>query len=287
MSFEIKYDKHGVAIPLPMPEEMKAAAEAASVQVAFTPAPEPTGYEDLTPAQINGMDQGNLVEEPVTAEAAPEVAPEVVFAPKKPAKEDNFEELRQKAWRANKRAEELEAELALERQRKLEPEEDFNIEEDELVEGKHLAKLVKEVKKLKNQLQETEYHSSVNMTLSHVRQQYPDFDSVVSGENLDELSKIHPEVRKSIDANLDFHSRCLTAYKVIKSLGIAGTPDIYAADKAQAQKNAAKPKPLASISPQQGDSPLTRANAFAQGADLTPELKAKLVKEMYDARKAN
>ena len=60
-------------------------------------------------------------------------------------------------------------------------------------------------------------------------------------------------------------------------------PDNYKTDRELAQKNASKPKPLASVSPQQGDSPLSRANAFANG--LTNELKAQLRKEMEEARK--
>ncbi len=49
------------------------------------------------------------------------------------------------------------------------------------------------------------------------------------------------------------------------------------------QKNASKPKPLASVNPQQGDSPLSRANAFANG--LTEELKDQLRKEMSESRR--
>jgi hypothetical protein len=56
------------------------------------------------------------------------------------------------------------------------------------------------------------------------------------------------------------------------------------ADKLRAQKNAAKPKPLASVNPQQGDSPLSKANAFANG--LTDDLKKQLRKEMEDARRS-
>ena len=54
-------------------------------------------------------------------------------------------------------------------------------------------------------------------------------------------------------------------------------------DKAKAVINAQKPRPLTSISPQQGDSPLSKANAFANG--LTPELQAQLLKEMKQSMK--
>ena len=55
------------------------------------------------------------------------------------------------------------------------------------------------------------------------------------------------------------------------------------ADKRKAQENSAKPRPMASVSPQQGESPLSHANAFANG--LTPELQKQLWKEMQDAKK--
>jgi hypothetical protein len=69
----------------------------------------------------------------------------------------------------------------------------------------------------------------------------------------------------------------------IKKLGIY-TEDTYQADRERAQNNANKPRPLASVSPQQGESALSHANPFAGG--LTPELKTSLLKEMEAARKA-
>jgi hypothetical protein len=53
-------------------------------------------------------------------------------------------------------------------------------------------------------------------------------------------------------------------------------------DKERAERNLAKPRPLASVAASQGnDSPLQRANAFANG--LTEELKAQLHKEMIES----
>ena len=81
----------------------------------------------------------------------------------------------------------------------------------------------------------------------------------------------------------DLYSTAVSAYTMIKNLGIAPKGDDFMVQKAQAQKNAAKPKPLASVNPQQGESPLSKANAFANG--LTDDLKAQLLKEMYAARR--
>ena len=49
-------------------------------------------------------------------------------------------------------------------------------------------------------------------------------------------------------------------------------------DKEKVKTNIYKPHPAASLSPQPGDNPLTRANAFADG--LTDQLKEQLRKEM-------
>ena len=54
-------------------------------------------------------------------------------------------------------------------------------------------------------------------------------------------------------------------------------------EKELSQKNLAKPRPVASVSPQQGDSPLSRANAFANG--LTKEVKDQMWKDTQNARK--
>jgi len=71
---------------------------------------------------------------------------------------------------------------------------------------------------------------------------------------------------------------------MVKKLGIY-KPDNYEKDRAHVATNANKPRSSASISPQQGDSPLSNANAFADG--LTPELKKKLYAEMLEAKSRN
>ena len=72
---------------------------------------------------------------------------------------------------------------------------------------------------------------------------------------------------------------------MVKQYGLDTPKPNYDAEKAIAQRNAAKPKPLASVSPQQGSSPMSQANAFANG--MTKDLKAQLLKEMRDAQKGH
>ena len=68
---------------------------------------------------------------------------------------------------------------------------------------------------------------------------------------------------------------------MIKQMGVY-KEDKFSQDRARAEVNAGKPRPLTSMSPQQGDGPLSKANAFDNG--LTDELKESLLKEMNDAR---
>jgi hypothetical protein len=262
MSFEIQYDKDGVVIQKPEPIFQEEAAEQ---PVAAAPEVEQTIQEELPQ------------EQPV----------QEVQQSYKPAPQESWKMLREKAERAERRAEELER-MILEAQSKKQPEteEDLNVsvEDDSLVEGKHLSKVNKKIQNLERQLKQYEQQSSLSSTEIKLKTQYPDFDSVVSADNLNNLRSMYPEIAHTINSSSDLYSKAVAAYTMIKKLGISPQEDLYKQEKELAQRNAAKPKSLASISPQQGDSPLSKANAFANGT-LTDELKAQMWKEMNQYRK--
>lgn len=159
-----------------------------------------------------------------------------------------------------------------------EPEDDFGIGNDDLAEGRHLRKVNKEVQALKKQLAQQQQQSVED----RIHTRYSDFDSVVSQENIQKLAQDYPEMAKTLDSSSDLYSKAVSAYTMIKKLGFV--PDNkFDNEKKLAQQNSAKPRPLTSVSPQQGNSPLTQANAFANG--LTPELKKALYKEMVESRR--
>lgn len=211
-------------------------------------------------------------------------------SPAKASAQESFKEIRERWLRAERERDELARKLQDVVQtrdtssRLDEPEEDlsYKVEDDALVEGKHLSKVDKKIKKLEQQLQQYQQQSVLSATEIRLKTQYADFDSVVSADNIQVLRTQYPELAESINSNQDIYSKAVSAYTMIKKLGIAQVPDTYIQDKIQAQKNAAKPRPLASVAPQQGDSPLSRANAFANG--LTPELQKQLLKEMNQFR---
>ena len=79
-------------------------------------------------------------------------------------------------------------------------------------------------------------------------------------------------------------NKAAAAYSVIKNFGIHKDTPKYENDRAKAMENAQKPRPSTAVNPTRSDSPLSRANAFADG--MTPELKEQLRREMQAARKA-
>ncbi len=159
---------------------------------------------------------------------------------------------------------------------------DLSINPDDFVEGKHIHKLYKKLNSVTKELQEYKQQSSQVTAESRLKMNYPDFDSVVTPDHIAVLREQYPELAASINSNQDLYSKASSAYTLIKKLNIV--PDSsYDNDRQRISQNMSKPRPLNSVNPQQGDSPLSRANAFAQG--LTPELKNQLLKEMQDAKK--
>jgi len=206
----------------------------------------------------------------------------------------NFKILREKAALADKLAREHEA--AMQKIREYEQmyqtqkqaqepvdSDEIEIAPDDLAEGKHLNKLGKKLRKMEEQLKAYQRQSADMTAEARLRAEFPDFDSVVTADNLTTLRTLNPEIAETIQYSPDLYKKAVTAYKIIKNMGI-DKQESYIINKERAEKNIAKPRPLASVSPQHGESPLSKANAFANG--LTPELQKQLRREMEEARKS-
>jgi len=228
--------------------------------------------------------------EQVLADPTQETQQESAQEQPKPAEESlkdkNFREMREKVYKLERERDEAlrYAQQFQQPQQQQAPQEDddLQLKPDDLAEGKHLSKVQKRIKALENQLRQSEERTAQMTTEARLKAQFPDFDKVVSRENVDIFRDMEPEVFATVSSSNDLYSKAVTAYKMIKKLGI-GEPDLYQKDRDIAQRNAAKPKPVASLSPQQGETPMSRANAFAEG--LTPDLRKQLLKEMTEAKK--
>jgi len=230
------------------------------------------------------LPEEELIEQAAPEEAVQQKTEEVVEQEVKDnSKESNFRALREKQEQLEKAHKE-----ALEKLKKYEtkqPEDEdleINIGDDDLFEGKHYRKLQKQLKKQEETLKNYENQVKLTTTETKLKTQYTDFDKVVSEENIRKLRETEPEIAQAISSTSDIYSKAVSAYKMIKKLGIY-VEDNFQEDRNLAQKNAMKPKSVASVSPQQAESPLTRANAFANG--LTSELKRELWREMNESSK--
>jgi hypothetical protein len=235
------------------------------------------------PTEQMATDEAAEVTEPVPTQT--EVA-EATPVYDQPTPQESWKAVREKTQRIEReRDEALKRLQAYESAQQKQPQEEtygINLAADEIVEGKHLTEVQKELNAIKKELSSYKQQTTLSTAEQRLKSQFPDIDTVVNAENIQRLKEEHPEIAMSLNANSDFYSQAAAAYKVIKSLGIYQDPKLEV-DRLQAQKNAAKPRPLTSVSPQQGDTPLSRANAFANG--LTPELQAQLRKEMEDSRR--
>lgn len=154
--------------------------------------------------------------------------------------------------------------------RKLKYGSESQLGDDDLAEGKHIKRVQDKVAELEAQLIQ-----------ARIKAQYSDFDTVVTAHNLALLRDSYPELALTLQAAPDLYTQASSAYTLIKKFGIA--PDAQeVANKARVQQNYAKPRPASAAGAQQGESPLTRANAFAEG--LSEDLKKQLFKEMNQAR---
>lgn len=241
-----------------------------------------SSYANSTGETLSVSEQ--LVEESIPVEQQLESSSVEKLRVNPTIQESNFNRLRREKERAEQERNEAmrllrDMESRLPKPQPSLPEEQLNLKEDEIPEWRHVNKAIeKRYAQIDERLKQYEQRSAQ----AALKSNFPDLEKVVTDENLRSLRDMDPDLAESILSNPNPYSQYAAAYRQIKLHGIY-TDDTYASERERAQKNAAKPRPLTSVSPQQSDSPLSQVNAFANG--LTPELKKQLQREMEDAIK--
>lgn len=235
-----------------------------------------TNYE-VHPEIAAAMPKGQVEEQ--QPEAQPEQPQEQVAAPQQETDSArNFRAIREAKERVERERDELYNRLKqIEARQAPTPEDDINLRPDDLVEWRVVQKKINQLEQKFSQAQQQTQEHTVEARL---KAQYADFDQVVNKDTIETLRLTHPEIAQTINESTNLYSKAVSAYTMIKKLGIIPDADVKR-DMQRAQANISKPKPLASINPQQADSPLSHANAFANG--LTKELQEQLRKEMMQA----
>lgn len=217
-----------------------------------------------------------------TEEPEVEAAPEQPQPQPEPQPQPKSNDLIDNVYRLRKRAEELEYERdqlrqQLELAKRQKNDFDLSLNDDELAEGRHLAKVAQKVKQLEEQLQQTAQINQQLLIEQRIKAKHKDFDEVVTKENLEKLKSEDPEIFNMILSAQDPYAQGVTAYKMIRKLGIV--PDTTAPLQ-RINQNMSKPRSANSVAGQQSSTALSKAAAFG---DLTPELAKALVKEMNEA----
>lgn len=232
----------------------------------------------------------------VPAEAMPEqevqevVQPEVEAAPQQPRqeiddRERNLARLREARERAEYERDEAIRyiqQMEAKKNQPVEEEDVVNWESDEFVEAKAVNR---KLKNLENKLRQYETQTAYQVTEARLKSQFQDFDRVVNNESVAALRASYPEIAESLHQTPDLYNKAVSTYNIIKKFGLAES-EKNLVDKAQVARNAAKPKATNSISPQAGDSPLNKANDFANGF-LSEDRKAQLWQEIQAARRTS
>ena len=232
--------------------------------------------------QDNLVEQENeeIVEQEETQEDHVGEVQQTAQAQQESQQQENFRNLRRQNEILQKERDEYYRTLkSLENEKKQMPEEINNLGPDDLVEWKHVQR---ELNKVKEELNTYKQQSYQHSSEARLKSQYPDFDRVVNETSIAALREQYPDLAQSLNSNPDVYSKASSVYTLVKKLGLS-TSDETLLDRARVQENSKKPRPLSSISPQQGESPLSKANAFSHG--LTDELRSQLLKEMQEAKK--
>lgn len=209
-------------------------------------------------------------------------------------KDTNMRILRERAESAERRSLELERmvqmNMSQQQSNKMQiadnEDDDFDISDDTYIEGKHLKKYVKnikqELKNTKKQFEEYNQQNALTQAEIRLKNQFSDFDTIVTKENLEKLSAQKPSLYRTIISNPDVYDKGYAAYEFIKSSGIVS--DQYHELDKRVEDNRSKPRSAANASPQSGDTPLTRVGDYDRRV-LSEDRKDQLRRQVEEAKR--
>ncbi len=205
----------------------------------------------------------------------------------------NWRHVREQMAQLKQQNEYLAREVQSQRQPAQQPkieEDDLGIGDDEIIEGKHLKKYIRElkneVKRTKEELTQYNTRSVQQYAEERLKRTYTDIDSVVTQENLQRLAQAKPSLYRSIVANTDLYDRGEAAYDAIKTFVGTEKPKIQQTQP-MADLGSQKPRSVANSSPQaprESESPLASVGGFDRRV-LTKERQDELLAIIEQARR--
>lgn len=202
-----------------------------------------------------------------------------------PTPQESFKEIRAKADKLQKERDEALLtlrrieEYALQQQQnqqqyqKPEPVPEPDLDDDDYVEAKHFKSKISHLEKQLNQFQQQQQSSSIEMQL---RSKYPDFDKVMTYDNIAKLRESRPEIAQALHQSNDLYNKAASTYTILKEMGIH-KEDIYEPERERAQQNFNKPQTASSL--KKTESALSHAAEFS-GSRLTEDRKKEIWLQM-------
>lgn len=195
--------------------------------------------------------------------------------------QQNWRLMRERAEAAERKAQEYERLLQAQQQPQEREDDDLDIADDALTEGKHLKRAYKA---LRNDYKQTKAQLEAFNAMSaemRLRSKFSDFDSIVTTENMEKLARQKGSLARSIAANPDLYDKGETAYDAIKAWVAT---EKYEEQEKKLEENRNKPKAAASAAPQAADTPLTRIADYDRRI-LTEERKDQLRRQVEEAKR--
>lgn len=188
--------------------------------------------------------------------------------------EYNWAEMRRQREKDREEMEAMKAEL-----NRLKPpapveEEDYGVNDDDLLEGRHLKDLKKQIKQLESTIKQKDLASMED----RLQIKFPDYSEIVSKENIELLKQTEPELAQSLSHMPDPYSQAVAAYKLLKR--VAKKEEPQSLEKRKAMENSQKPLSVNAVTK---NSAIGNAHLFENG--LTNDLKTQLWNEMQQAMK--
>lgn len=268
---EVIRDKRGIAKDLVLTEE-SPIQEAPQLETQTQPEPE------QEPAQIEADTEPDTQPEPVPQTRSQQNFKALKAEAARLARERDEAQMLIKQYELEKKSRQTSVPVA-------EPESyDFDISEDAIAEGKHLKALSKQLKSIKQELEYARNESRTYALKAQLIAEHPDYEKVVTAENLKALELTYPHLARAINVN-DPYNAGKACYDLIKNFGIdSEEANKTEVTKALIKQNLAKPKPgVAAVGTKNvQNSPMGRASEFYEGP-LTDEMKKIFYKELRDA----
>lgn len=206
----------------------------------------------------------------------------------------NFRELRLAKERAEQEARQLAQErehymkLLLQyeqqknQQKPVETQSSFSIDDDALVEGRHVKQYHQELNKIREEMEKVKNEYRESLASQSFKLQCPDYDKVVNPQTLSDFERLYPQESEAILLISDKTKQKMMAYNLLKRYGVYKDP-VHNTDHQKVAMHSKQPLSSAAVGAKVKTSPLSQASSYAND-NMPSEAEAKrLVAEMFAA----